>query len=358
MRRAASVVVGIAVILASSACGGGVLAGGASEGAEVTWRLVTHQVKGTSRYESTIPRFVEEVAEATDGKFIIEPYGGGTLFPVTETYDNISSGTVQAGAIFTGYWSSKDPVFNLVSLPGDPISGPQEHFERADALGPIFAEAYARSGIEYLGAFDYGPSEILMSTKPVKSLDDFRGMDIRATGVAGQYFDRLGINSVSIAGPELYTAMQLGTVDGAEYNDYLVNAEMGLHEVTDYVIEPVLHTGPTSDKDLIVNQDAWEALPDSYQQAFMDARDKVREESSTSYSDANDESIQDWRDEGVEILELPESDVDEARQAAYDWLGEYAGENDLTDRYVTEYVKVLRNLGYSDEADAIDAARG
>lgn len=351
--------VGIAtLLLTTAACSQGVLNQTAVEGEELHWRLVTHQIPGTSRFESTIPIFVEEVAKGTNGKFIIEPYGGGTLFPVTETYDQVASGTVQAAAIFTGYWSSKDPVFNLVSIPGDPITGPKEHFQRADALGPIFAEAFARSGINYLGGFDFGPDEILMSNKKVERLDDFKGMNIRATGVAGQYFDLLGASSVSIAGPELYTAMQLGTVDGAEYNDFLVNAEMGLNEVTDYVIEPVLHSGPTSDKDLIVNQEAWDALPESYQKVFITARDKARKVSSTDYAAANKASEKtDWIDKGVQILELPDADVRRARKIAYEWLGDYAGTNELTERYVTEYVKVLRDLGYQDEADAIDAAK-
>lgn len=345
-----------AMLLSVSACGQGVLNQTAVEGEELHWRLVTHQVPGTSRYESTIPVFVEEVARATDGKFVIEPYGGGTLFPVTETYDHVAGGTVQLAAIFTGYWSSKDPVFNLVSLPGDPITGPEEHFYRADELGPIFAEAYARSGIEYLGAFDYGPSEIFMSNRAVRTLEDFRGMNIRATGVAGQYFDLLGASSVSIAGPELYTAMQLGTVDGAEFNDYLVNAEMGLDEVTDYIIDPVLHTGPTSDKDLIVNQEAWEALPESYQEAIITARDKAREASATGYAAANEDSAQAWEDAGVETLTLPEEDVEEAHAIAYEWLGGYAAQNELSHRYVTQCVRVLRELGYEEQADAIAAA--
>ncbi|WP_109471907.1 TRAP transporter substrate-binding protein DctP [Ornithinimicrobium cavernae] len=359
MRRNLAITsVTLVLALGLTACGGGVLDQEAAEGEEVTWRLATHQVPGTSRYESTLPLFAEEVSKATDGKFTIELYGGGTLFPISETYDSVSRGTVDAAAIFTGYWSSKDPVFNLVSLPGDPLTGPEEHFQRAEALDPIFGEVYAKSGIHHLGAFDYAPSEIFMSNRKIESLEDFKGMNIRATGVAGQFYDTLGASSVSIAGPELYSAMQLGTVDGAEFNDYLVNAEMGLNEVTDFVIEPALHTGPTSDKDLIINQEAWDALPESYQQAVIDARDKAREASSTAYAKDNEDAVQQWVDEGAEIIELPAAEVEEARQLAYEWLGGYADENEYTERYVTGYIQVLRDLGYDAEADAIESAKG
>lgn len=218
-------------------------------------------------------------------------------------------------------------------------------------------EVYAESGITYLGAFDYGPDEIFMSNKKIEKLEDFEGMSIRGTGVAAQFYDRLGASTVSIASPELYTALQLGTVDGAEFNDYLVNSEMGLHEVTDYVIEPALHTGPASDKDLIVNDEAWESLPKSYQDAFIAARDKAREATAGDYNDANEAAKQRWIDAGVEISQLPEEEVRRSRGIAYEWLAEYANTSETTEQYVTKYVEVLRELGYIEEADEIDAFR-
>lgn len=341
-------------MMLTTGCSTGLLNQAAEEGEDLHWRIVTHQVPGTSRYDSTIPLFVEKVAEETDGKFIIEPFGGGTLFPIPETYDNVAAGTVQGAAIFSGYWTNKDPVFNLTSIPGDPLQTADEHYTRSEALEPIFRDVYEQSGIEYLGAFDYGPMEIFMSNVKVESLDDFAGLNLRATGVAGLYFDRLGANSISIAPPELYTAMQLGTVDGAEFNDYLVNAEMGLHEVTDYLIEPVLHTGPTSDKDLIFNEEAWDSLPESYQQAILTAQEATQQAGAEEYAEANEEAAQLWEDAGVETVHLSDDDVDEARRIAFEWLGEFAHENERTLAYVTKYIEVLRELGYDEEADAVE----
>lgn len=357
LKKVTTLVTSVAAMLLLSSCSGGLLNQTAEEGEELTWRITTHQIPGTSRFESTLPVFAEELSKQTDGKFTVEIYGGGTLFPVTETYDAVARGNVQAAAIFTGFWSSKDPVFNLITLPGDPISTPEEHFKRADALAPILNEVYAESGITYLGAFDYGPDEIFMSNKKIEKLEDFEGMSIRGTGVAAQFYDRLGASTVSIASPELYTALQLGTVDGAEFNDYLVNSEMGLHEVTDYVIEPALHTGPSSDKDLIVNDEAWESLPKSYQDAFIAARDKAREATAGDYNNANKAAKQLWIDAGVEISQLPEEEVQRSREVAYEWLAEYANKNESTEKYVTKYVEVLRELGYTKEADQIDSFR-
>src|SRR5699024_2376758 len=108
---------------------------------------------------------------------------------------------------------------------------------------------------------------------------DFKGKNIRAAGVASQFYGELGASAISLSAPEIYTGLQLGTVDAAEFNDYLVNGEMGLNEVTKYVIEPALHVGPSTDKELIVNPKAWDELPDELKVALYVARDKVRYES-------------------------------------------------------------------------------
>lgn len=352
MRITNCVAVGLTLLL-TSGCSTGLLNQKAKEGEDVHWRIVTHQTPGTSRYDSTIPLFVETVAEETDGKFTIDPYGGGTLFPITETYDSVATGTVQGAAIFSGYWTNKDPVFNLASIPGDPLQTAEEHYTRSEAVGPVFSKAYERAGIEYLGAFDFGPSEIFMSNVKIDDIDDFAGLNLRATGVAGLYFDRLGANSTSIAAPELYTALQLGTVDGAEFNDHLVNSEMGLNEVTKYLIEPVLHTGPTSDKDLIFNQEAWQSLPAEYKEAIRTAQKATRAVGAGDYVLANEDAAITWEDSGVETVHLSDEDVRKARRIAYEWLGEFSHESDLTLEYVSRYVSSLRELGYDEEARVI-----
>lgn len=181
------------------------------------------------------------VEKASNGRLIIEPFGGGNLMPIPDTFDSVANGVVEMAAIYSGFWSGKDPVFALAGgFPGDPIQSFSEHYYRAEKLEPMLNKIYEKHGIVSLGDFDYGPSEILMSTTPIRTIDDFRGKNIRAAGFATTFYEKLNASSISVTAPEIYTALQLGTVDAAEYNNYLVNQEMGLHEVTKYVIEPNL----------------------------------------------------------------------------------------------------------------------
>jgi TRAP-type mannitol/chloroaromatic compound transport system substrate-binding protein len=317
------------------------------------WRMVTHQIEGTSRYDGTIIPFVEAVEELTDGQLIIEPYGSDILFPNSDSFDMVKNGVVEMGALYTGFWTGKDPVFTLGggTIPADPITGFEEHFYRSEGLEPIVTEAYEHYGIQNLGAFDYAPAEALISRVPIEGIEDFKGKNIRAAGVASQFYGALGASAISLSASEIYTGLQLGTVDAAEFNDFLVNGEMGFDEVTNYIIEPAIHVGPSTDKELIVNPESWEELPDDLKAAVYTARDKVRYESAIAYGVESRKAEQEWRDNpDIEFIELPEEDVEEMREIGFDLLLSYKEESDYSKKYVEEYAKVLNELGYTDEA--------
>jgi TRAP-type mannitol/chloroaromatic compound transport system substrate-binding protein len=241
-----------AVLLAATTLLAGVAAAPGVSAQEFSWRAVTHQLPGTARFEGTVPPFAECVGEASGGRMQIQPFGGGVLLPVTDTLDAVRDGIVEMAMIWPGYWAGKNPVFALAgSRPGDPITTFSESFFRAERLHEVVADAYEAEGVTSLGAFDFGPAEIVNSNVEVRSLEDFQGKRIRAAGIGATFYNELGASAVTLTGTEIYQALQLGTVDMAEFNDWLVNREMGFHEVSRYVIEPAMHTGAVDDKDLI-----------------------------------------------------------------------------------------------------------
>lgn len=323
---------------------------------EVTWRAVTHQLPGTARFEGTVTPFVECVSNVSGGRMEIQAFGGGVLHPVPDSLDAVSNGVVQMGLIWSGYWGGKNPVFALAGgRPGDPIASFSENFYRAEMLHDIVAAAYDKEGVTSLGAFDYGPPEILNSTIEVRSLEDFKGKTVRAGGLGATFYSQLGASGVTLTGTEIYQALQLGTVDMAEFNDWMVNKEMGFHEVTKYVIEPAIHTGATDDKEMIINTAAWDGLPDDLKYVVKACRDEARYLSAIAYGIGNDQAKQEWLDEGVEIITLSDADVLEARKVAANVILEFAQASPEARAYVDAYAQVLMDLGYTELANTLGA---
>jgi len=315
------------------------------------WRAVTHQMVGTTRYVKTILPFCKMVKEASDGRLIIEPYGAGVLFPVTDSFDAVRSGVVEMSMVWSGYWVGMNPVFALAgSRPGDPITTFAENFYRAEQLAPILAKAYEKYGIKDLGSFDFATPDILCSTKPIRKLDDFKGLNIRTAGIGASYYKLLGASAISLSSPEIYSALQLGTVDAAEFNDWIINGQMGFDEVTKYVIEPCLHQGAVDDKELCVNPAAWASLPDDLKAIVLSCRDHARYLSAVSYLAENRETKREWIKKGIEDIQLPEEEVKKARESAAKFLIKFSKKSPESAEYLDTYIKVLQDLGYDFEA--------
>jgi TRAP-type mannitol/chloroaromatic compound transport system substrate-binding protein len=335
---------------------GGTLSDGVNA-QEFTWRAVSHQLPGTPRFEGTVTPFAKCVSDASGGRMEIQAFGGGVLHPVSDTLDSVRDGIVQMAMIWPGFWAGKNPVFALAgSRPGDPITTFSEGFYRAARLHDVVAAAYEGEGVKSLGAFDFGPSEILNSNVEIRSLEDFQGKRIRAAGIGATFYNELGASAVTLTGTEIYQALQLGTVDMAEFNDWMVNKDMGFHEVTKFVIEPVLHTGSVEDKDLIVNPAAWESLPEDLQNIVMACRDQARFLSSIAYGIGNDRAKQEWLEAGVQIINLPEEEVNEARLLGAKVILDFAQKNPEAAEYVKIYAEVLRELGHDEMAALLSGA--
>jgi TRAP-type mannitol/chloroaromatic compound transport system substrate-binding protein len=321
---------------------------------DVTWRAVSHQLAGTARFDGTVVPFTECVADASGGRMEIQAFGGGVILPVGDSLDAVRDGIVQMAMIWPGYWAGKNPVFALAgSRPGDPITTFTEGFYRAEQLHEIVAAAYEQEGVTSLGAFDFGPPEILNSNVEVRSLEDFKGKRVRSGGIGATFYNALGASAVTLTGSEIYQALQLGTVDMAEFNDWLVNGEMGFDEVTKYVIEPVLHTGAVDDKDLIVNPAAWESLDDDLRGVVLACRDRARYLSSIAYAIGNERAKQEWIENGVEIIMLPEEDVMNARLIGAQVMLDFAERNPGAKAYVEAYAQVLSDLGHDEMAEML-----
>lgn len=321
---------------------------------EVSWRAVTHQLAGTSRYEGTIPGFASCVAEASGGRMEIETFGGGTLMPVTDTLDSVGNGIVEMAMIWAGYWAGRNPVFALAgSRPGDPITEFGDNFYRAERMHDLLAEVYEGEGVTYLGAFDFGPPEIVVSNQRVERLADFAGQRIRAAGIGATFYNELGASAVQLTGTEIYQALQLGTVEMAEFTDWMQNREMGFHEVSTYVIEPATHTGAIEDKDLLVNPAAWNQLDEDLQAIVLTCRDRARFDSAIAYGVGNMQAKQEWLDDGIEIIHLPEEDVVEARLLGARLIRDFSERNPQAAEYVRLYAEVLDELGHTEMADLL-----
>lgn len=328
----------------------------APEDEVIKWRLVDHEMAGMMRYEEETVAFCQAVEAASNGRLVIEPFGAGVLFPVFESFEAVQNETVEAMVVNAMYWGGKDPAFNVSpcgGLPGCPLRGFSENFSRAEAGFDATHKLYQQFDLELLGAFDHMPGEMVLSNVPIESLSDFEGVKIRSAGVAVHFFEAIGASVITMASTDLYTAMQLGTIDAMEYSDPIALWDLALYEVSDYVIEPDLHSGPCIGKDLVVNPDAWAELSDDLKAIVLVARDRARYKSAITIGGAAYESKRmEWYDKN-ELIMLPEEDVDEARTIAMELIAAEKSKSPIAEELVLSYADTLETYGYSEYAEIL-----
>lgn len=181
--------------------------------------------------------FKEKVEELSGGNITCTMYPNGTLGSIPEVAAMIQQGTCDVSPIVTSSLVDFCPelgVFDLPFLFSDyddartAIQGP---------AGTHLAEQMAGSNMHVGSWMTMGFRETT-ANRPINSVADFSGLKIRTQSneVHMAIFNTLGANATNISFSELYSAMELKTVDAQE-NPYVNISNNAYYEVQDYLIE-------------------------------------------------------------------------------------------------------------------------
>ncbi|MGH7353083.1 MAG: TRAP transporter substrate-binding protein [Candidatus Rokuibacteriota bacterium] len=198
----------------------------------------------------------EELDKRTNGQIKLEvvslPEVGLTGFELVRV---VRAGLVDVGDVLPTYVAGDVPIVEGVDLPGlfkDFETSVKAHA----AYMPALKKHEDKLGGVVLGAYLW-PHQVIFSRKPVRSPADLKGLKVRVYGTAQTEFARaLGMEPVSLAFAETYTALERGTVDAGFTGTY---SGWGVKwfEVTKYLVD-VAH-GPVAGT-FVVSKRTWDKL--------------------------------------------------------------------------------------------------
>ena len=226
------------------------------------WKLVTTWTPAINLIEAD-KYFAKVVNELSGGRLKVTVHPAGELVPAMEVFNAVSKGTFEMGGEWPNYWAGKNSVFDL--LGSYPMGLCQYDYVNWYYFGggkAIYNEMYGKFNMIYF-THSVTPMESGIRTlMPIKTLADYKGKKLRMSGKAqGHILKKLGASQVMLAGGEIYQALQMKTIDGAEFNSDACDWGMGFGEVTKYNIGPGWHQ-PASLLGVMINKDAWAKLPD------------------------------------------------------------------------------------------------
>lgn len=208
---------------------------------------------------------------ASGGRFIIETHPAGAIMGATEAFDATNDGTIDLfnGTLHT--WIGKVPSSPLFAARPLGPTAPQFRAWLQNYGGLDFMkEAVKGFNFGYVGyTFISTPENLAWSNKRLDTLEAWKGLKFRTKGIWANILQdpKIGASVVTIAGGELYSALERGILDATEYSIPSTDKALGFYEITKYLMVPGIHQ-PSTVYGEVVNAKSWAALPDDLKLLF------------------------------------------------------------------------------------------
>src|SRR3954468_5451951 len=260
-----------------TAAGAGLAAGAIAKPAiaqstpELKWRLTSSFPKSLDTLYGTAEIFAKAVGEATDNKFQIQVFSANEIVPALSALDAVQNGTVEMCHTASYYYFGKDPTFAFgTAVPFGLNTRMQNAWMYQGGGAELMNDFYKKFNIIALPCGNTGCQMGGWVRREIKGRADLRGLKMRIGGFAGTVMAKLGVVPQQIAGGEIYSALEKGTIDAAEWVGPYDDEKLGFQKIAPYYYYPGWWEGGAMLHHFI-NLDKWNALPPSYQSIVRSA---------------------------------------------------------------------------------------
>lgn len=272
---------------------------------------ITLKYASLDKAESIIGRgqdwYLKRVEERTNGRVKFDRYWSDTLVPARQIIEALNSGILDAGFLIPSHYPARLPLINIGTLPTTNEQTYASFMAMRDLIDqiPAVKEELTRAGLRYLTSSSF-PAYNPLTRTPMRSLDDFKGRKIRGLGSQLVLLKALGAAAVSIPTPEVYTALERGTIDGAVYPPLLV-VDFGLHGAAKHLWKLPLASNVSV---VVMSLRSWNKLAPAVQKIM----DEVNLEHAAAYhrivqTEGNEkEAISKLKAQGVVVTDASEQD--------------------------------------------------
>lgn len=292
------------------------------------WKMVTTWPRDFPGLGAGAARLAETIGRMSNDRLRIKVYGGGELVPPLEVFSAVQQGTAEMGHGAAYYWRGTIKAGLLFTgvpfgLVGHEIHGWLYH----GGGNELYRRAYEPYGLVPFPAGNSGTQMGGWFKKKIESVADLRGLKMRIPGIGGEALERAGGTPINVPGAEVFTALQSGVVDAAEWVGPMNDLALGLHQAAPYYYYPGWQE-PGSVLECIVNREAWDSLPADLQEIVAIACQAVTTDMFAEFEARNGAALKTLVDDhGVEVLPFPDDVLAELRGHTFDILDELAAED-------------------------------
>jgi len=270
--------------------------------------------------QSKVPAaWAKEIEELSKGQIKIQLFYGGSLTPAPQIYDGVVKGISDFGLSVFAYSPGRFPVVSAVD---NPFGYPNAYVATRviNELNRKF-QPKELSDVHVCYLYAHGPGLLHTVSKPVRKLEDVKGLKIRSTGTSQLIVRAFGAAPVAMSQGETYDALKKNIVDGTLVPiEALEGFKQG--EVLKYT---TLNYASSYSQGFFVamNLGKWNSLPPDLQKIITEVSKKYEDITAKAWGDSDESGRQFCLKLGHEFIELSNEESATFKEAVKPVFDEY-----------------------------------
>jgi len=265
-----------------------------------------------------LEEFIADLEERTNGRVKVSYFAGGSLLKVPRIYEGVVTGIADIGLAHVEYTPGRFPVTGACEMPLGYPSAWVANQVANDFYNKFRPKEW--DDVHVLWMHSSNPS-LIISKKPVRKLEDFKGLTIRAPGIVGYTISALGATPAPTPMMEVYDAMAKGVIDGVN-TPFETLKTFRFAEVAGYTTAS-WQTGNVYTFYVVMNKNSYEKLPPDIKEIFDELCGEYKERYALMWNAIDFYGKEFAEQKGVEIIELPEYEAARWVKAAAPVIEDY-----------------------------------
>jgi len=264
--------------------------------------------------------FCDEIKKRTNGQVEITYYPGGTLLTAPKMYDGIVTGISDIGLSHIQYTRGRFPVMEVFDLPSLGFtSGWTATMVATDFYNKYKPKEWNDVQVLYLSPS--GPCILETVSKPAKTLEDVKGIKIRATGQMSDIIKLLGGVPIPLEMVDTYDALRRGVIDGVTV-DFSTLKQWKFAEVIKYVTAD-WQLGTVITFYWVISKTKWDTLTPAIQKIFTEVSSETRDKQGALWNQMDIDARDFFKNQGGQVITLPDAEAARWVKAVEPIIGDY-----------------------------------
>ena len=288
-------------------------------------------------HQDVVVPWKKMVEEKSQGRIKVNLYPAGALAKPGTMYDAVKTGTIDMCLEPGPYYWGRFPMSEATQLP---FMG--AHTSRAATRAwmdlynqfPELRKEYEDTHLLWL--FSQGPGQIF-SNKPIRKVDDMKGLIVRGPGAQGDFVKAVGGSPVSLPSPEAYIGLSKGTLDATTFAVEAIRT-WRLYEVTQYAVVGDFYVQWFF---VTMNKNKYNRMPKELQQIIDQCSGMVGAELTAKAWDAADKAAFELgKKNGMEVIKLSPEELGKWEQSCahltQDWISRMTNKGYPAEQFIKE----------------------